>query len=48
MSNYIISLSCLFWIWLWFYYDHVLINNTLLCWKGELLQLIWRWFWWCP
>jgi len=16
--------------------------------KGELLQLIWRWFWWCP
>jgi len=18
------------------------------CWKGELLQLIWRWFWWCP
>jgi len=18
------------------------------CWKGELLQLICRWFWWCP
>jgi len=27
---------------------YVFLSFTYMCWKGEFVQLKWRWFWWCP